>query len=527
MGFKAAAAPIVDPTNPDQVKAQYEQSQMGLEQQNNFIKALNLQNGLGNQSSVFNQQQAVANGTGPNPAQAQLAQATGANVANQAAMMASQRGSGANAGMMARQAGMAGSNIQQQAAGQAATLQAQQSLGALGQMGNMATSQANQQANATNAYAQNALTAQQNILGAQGAFNNAQVGSTSSQNAANAGIAGHVAGAQGNMMGNMMGGIGSAFQMIGGGGGGGEEAGGLMAGGAGDSVGEIGGEMLAAEGGQVPEPSVWDNIKKAFQEPDQDKKPRPTPTPGSPDYDKAKAFMKGGHFADGGDVETPLDPMSSTGPQSNVGKSFMQSQDDLGAASSTAPQAPIDMGKGPDPMSQMMGQASKIGGAAIQDIGKFGNWIGKGLNYLGDFGGSAGSSFEAAMPAAAAAAPEYVGAGMAEAAPYAAAVAAKGGMAKHKVPAMVSPGETYLDKKEVKKVAKGADPLEIGEKIPGKPKVKGNSYANDTVPKTLEAGGVVIPNSIMQSKDAEKKAAAFVKAILAKQGLKKSLSKGK
>lgn len=90
-----------------------------------------------------------------------------------------------------------------------------------------------------------------------------------------------------------------------------------------------------------------------------------------------------------------------------------------------------------------------------------------------------------------------------------------------KVPALVSPGETYLKPQDVEKVAKGANPLKEGERIPGKPKVKGNSYQNDTVSKDLDEGGIVIPNSIMQSKDAEKKAAAFVKAILAKQGLKK------
>lgn len=77
----------------------------------------------------------VANGTGPNPAQAMLSNATGANVANQAALIAGQRGAGANVGLQARQAAMAGSNVQQQAAGQAAALQSQQQLGALGAQG--------------------------------------------------------------------------------------------------------------------------------------------------------------------------------------------------------------------------------------------------------------------------------------------------------------------------------------------------------------------------------------------------------
>jgi hypothetical protein len=86
-----------------------------------------------------------------------------------------------------------------------------------------------------------------------------------------------------------------------------------------------------------------------------------------------------------------------------------------------------------------------------------------------------------------------------------------------KVPALVSPGEQYLPPKAAEEVAKGKKkPFQAGERIPGTPKVPGNSYANDTVPKTLQEGGVVIPNSIMQSKNAEKKAAEFVRAVLAK-----------
>jgi len=94
-----------------------------------------------------------------------------------------------------------------------------------------------------------------------------------------------------------------------------------------------------------------------------------------------------------------------------------------------------------------------------------------------------------------------------------------------KVPAMVSPGEGILDPTDVKKVAKGeAKPLEIAKRVPGKPKVKGDSLKNDVVPAKLETGGVVIPNSVMQSKDPAKNAQKFVAAILAKQSLKRQKS---
>ena len=72
------------------------------------------------------------------------------------------------------------------------------------------------------------------------------------------------------------------------------------------------------------------------------------------------------------------------------------------------------------------------------------------------------------------------------------------------VEAMVSPGEVYLSPHDVERVIKeGANPLTIGTKIPGKPKVKGDSLKNDTVPATLEEGGCVVPRHIMNKKSRE------------------------
>lgn len=84
-----------------------------------------------------------------------------------------------------------------------------------------------------------------------------------------------------------------------------------------------------------------------------------------------------------------------------------------------------------------------------------------------------------------------------------------------KVPAQVSPGELYLSPDKVQKVLEGANPLEVGDKIPGKAKVKGDSRKNDTVPRTLEEGGVVVPRSHVMS---EEKAALFVHRAMAKKG---------
>lgn len=201
-------------TNSAQLNTAYDQTQQGIKQQQDFVNQLNAQGGLGNQANVFAQQQGltnqlqnVANGQGPNPAQAALAQATGANVSNQNALMAGQRGASQNVGLIARQAAMQGANTQQQAAGQGATLQAQQSLNALGQIGqqqaNMANTAQNQVTNQQTGLNQlnNASSTQQaNLLGIQG-----------NQNSANAGIAGINAKGQGNIFGGVMQGLGAAF----------------------------------------------------------------------------------------------------------------------------------------------------------------------------------------------------------------------------------------------------------------------------------------------------------------------------
>jgi hypothetical protein len=205
-GVNGTGQQIQTPSTAAQANTAYGTAQDAITQQQQFLQAVQAQNGLGNQSQVFNQLQGVANGTGPNPAQAQLAQATAANNANQASLMAGQRGSSQNAGLIARQAAMQGGANQQQAAGQAATLQANQSLNALNQMGSLATSQANQQANATNSLNSAAQGEQGQILGGiQG------------QNNAAAGIAQASMGQQANMVGNIVGGAGSALGLAQGG----------------------------------------------------------------------------------------------------------------------------------------------------------------------------------------------------------------------------------------------------------------------------------------------------------------------
>lgn len=503
VGFKATSANILNPATVAQADEQYTNAQTGLQNQADFLTAVQGQNGLGNQTSTYNQLQGIANGTGPNPAQAMLNQATGANTANQAALMAGQRGSGANAGLIARQAAQQGAANQQNSAGQAATMQANQSLGALGQMGSLATNQANQQANATNAYSASAQNEQQNILNAIAAQNNANVGMASNMNSTNENLAGTVAAQQGNMLGNLMGGLGSALPMMssaakglfGGGGGGGAAT---VAGGAGDAMGAqgaaagVGADLssaapllaLGAKGGKVPSP---------------------------------QRFAGGGSPAPGSGT-TQLNVVDPTAPKSKAGQYFSNSNDNLADPNSNALRVGSkQLGQG---IGGMFGSSMPVKNpnspsapegsdtmSQVQAMAPQGNLVPTN-DELGVTGPSQGDIIESSLTSMSQN-PDLAQAGGSR-------EFAKGG----KVPALVSPGEIRIHAKDVKKVAEGKKSPMSGEKIPGKAVVKGakNSYANDTVPKTLNEGDIILPRSVTQSKNPHWAAHQFVSAIMAKQG---------
>lgn len=176
------------------------------------------QNILSQQQGLTNQLQGVANGTGPNPALAALNQSTGQNVANQGALMAGQRGAGANVGLIAREAAQQGATTQQQAVGQAATLQSQQQLNALGAIGtqqqNMANTNINQQnANTsllgTGASANNAQnnTGVSNYGMAQGINSQVSQNNTNAVNQSTSGLLGGIGSAIGGPIGSILGGL--------------------------------------------------------------------------------------------------------------------------------------------------------------------------------------------------------------------------------------------------------------------------------------------------------------------------------
>ena len=455
-GFaKPTGTPLQTPVSTDQTNALYASNQEALKQQQGLVTALQGQNGIGNQSNVFDKTMNIANGQGPNPAQNMLNQATGANVANQAALMAGQRGSNANVGMMARQAAMQGANTQQQAVGQGATMQANQSLNALNQAGGIAGQQVSNQMGATTANTQAQQNEQQQLLNAIAQQNNARVGMQSNINNGNASLAG-------TTMNNQMKTIGGAMS------------------GASMGAGARGGVVKYAAGGQIDEGS---------------------PAPIAP---------AGGDSGGGMASLAKMAPMLAAaqggavpGPQSQFGQ-FLAG---WGGAGSSAPGA-IDInsgntGQAKDMWSDKDGQWGKKTPPTREDSNILD--ANQTKEVMGNLGGNSSVQPKAApMPW--------------EANSSKMPAMARGG----KVPALVSPGERYLPPSEVDKVAKGQkSPMEAGEVIPGKPKVGGakNDYANDTVPKTLEEGGIILPRSVTQAKNPHWAAHAFVSQIMAKQGL--------
>lgn len=379
-GFQAQGANILAPTTASGAATAYNQAQSGISQQDQLAKALAAQNGVANQQGVFSQLQGVANGTGPNPAQAMLNQSTGQNVANQAALMAGQRGANQNVGLLARQIGQQGANIQQNAAGQAATLQANQSLGALNQLGGIAGQQVGEQQTATGNYGQLGQQQEQGQLSSINAQNQAQISNQSNLNNTNAQIAAQNAKNSAGAIGGLVNGLGGYF-----------------------GLGAITGDSSSGE--SAPGTGA-------------------TPPSTNP-YFGANATSNFG-FAQGGMVNPKVDVVNMK--------------------------------------DRFPGQVLE---PHLEHLARI---------YHGD-------KFS------------------------------KGG----KVPAMVSPGEVYLPPEKANKVIKeGKNPLKEGEKIKGKAQVKGNSPKNDTVPKELDEGGVVIPRSVMESDDPSGNAAKFVEALAKK-----------
>lgn len=541
--YNAAPADIQKAATNTEALDAYTRTTKGLLNQRNFLTALQAQNGIQNQSDVFNQQQGlanqlqgVANGTGPNPALAQYNQATGQNVAQQAALMAGQRGVGANAGLIARQIAQQGAGIQQQAAGQAATLQAQQQLAGMNALqqqqallGNTAGAQVGNQANATTGYNQAAQSQQQNILNALAQRNQSNVASQGNVNSNNAQIQSIAARGQQGLFGGLMNGIGGVAGGLFKGGGtdgssaaaGGSDAASqagegstMVGGGLGDSASQFahGGMVPAyAGGGQVQQQpnSVGSFLYGSAPAPQQGGKTSIVPvssdaTGSDAVYGGSNAFGQGVAQAGVNAYKKMADGGMVDGPQSNAGKFLFGSTPSQDTAEQQpvreVPAAKLDSGGsgggggGPN-IGSMVGDAMGI-------VQKVGPWVQKGVNYFSN-GSAAGDASSAG---------EYVGA------PATAAGTAGGGFASAGAgeSAVAGTGEAVASAAPVAAAAAAK-----GGAVPGKANVKGDSYDNDNVPALLSPGEVIIPRHIMESADPAQAAMHFVAGILHKQGMRK------
>lgn len=249
-GFSGpGGVPINAGTTPQQLQDSYGSVQGTMQQQQALLQALQGQGGIQNQSQVYGQLQGVANGTGPNPAMAMLNQQTGQNVANQAALMAGQRGASANAGLIARQAAQQGGQLQQNAIGQGASLQAQQSLNALGAAGSLANQQVANQIGVSGQNVSNQQQEQQILQNANTQANNANVTMQGNVNNVNGQLANTGMQGQQGLVSGALNSFGGASSMFGGGGGGSGGAGAAAAALAGGGV--VSGPIKLADGGSL------------------------------------------------------------------------------------------------------------------------------------------------------------------------------------------------------------------------------------------------------------------------------------
>ena len=453
--FQGQAAPIQQGTNAAQLNNAYTGAQSGLTQQQQLAGEVagGGQQGVNTQNALTGQLEGVVNGTGPNAAQTALNQNTAANVATTTAEMAGQRGANANPGLIARESAQQGAATQQAAAGQAATLQAQQAIAAQGQLANLASTQVGQQAGAVQGVNQTQQNEQNVLQGANTAGNNANVSMEGNLNNVNS----QTAAANQNESGNIVSGITNG-------------------------ISSIGSAFGLAKGGEVTDHHCA----------------------GAKCTDRAHyAHM----MADGG----PLSVSPST-PAQGIGPWLNSSTDTSGP--NIAQSGPLPTNSSGPIYSKPKAPAAPQKATPAAQTPIAGNSAAE-MNALPD-NAIAGNSMASmnALPDVAAAAP--VAAPLARGGNvmqgphgHVAAYLAGGGA----VPAMVSAKEVYLSPEKVRSVIQeGANPLKIGETFKGKAKKAGNSLQNDTIPKTLEEGGVVVPRSIttMKGPGKREKAELFV-----------------
>lgn len=300
-------------------------AQQGISQaQQDFMNALttNANSAATGTNALTGQLQNQALGNGPNPALNQLNQATAQNQAATAAQIANSKG--INPGLATRLAAQNGAATQQQAAGQAATLRAQQQLGAQGALGNLYGNQVNQAQQQQNLTGQQNLTQQQIF---QNALNN-QNSQYLQGKGIESGIAQQNAAANSALIGGLTGGLsnGTVAGNIGGGGGG-------SGGDSGGKSGGLGGLFsFLAEGGKVPTVNAMLSPGEMYLDPNKAKEVADGKAhPLSGKMIPGKAKVEGNSLVNDtvhaklkpGGIVVPRDKMNSNDPAKNA-KDFVQ-----------------------------------------------------------------------------------------------------------------------------------------------------------------------------------------------------------
>lgn len=560
LGMNAGYANTTPGTSAGQLNTAYTNATNAANQQVGLQNTLIPQaaTAANNQNTVAAQELAMTEGQGPNPAQNQLATATGTNVSNEAALLAGQRGAGANPGMAGRNIATAGTQAQEGAAGQAATLQAQQQIAAQGALSNLSNQQVAQAQGATTAL----NTAEQNE---QNILQNANT----SQNNANVSMQGNVNNVNAQTNQSVMGGITSG--------------GGVLS-----SILNKGGEVQQGvhpdkkhklefihkmtklgmehfdEGGQAGYTSSEATSGPSIAAP-----AAPAPSGGSGGGGGGGGIMKlaalaykGGvmeNYAGGGPAPSPTPTQSSItfgAPSANASEVHPQGQSQPAMQNVMSGFRQMKADGGPIQANPLLANMPIAAANSLEQPGYTASSATSGPSLGGpsgsgvDLGKAAKSGYDAGqklssktpdqskMNADASEGSTAVKPGAdpndpstwnkggeiwnihpSQHAEYAAThfsnYFSKGGESKD-VPAMVSPGERYWNPEEVERIKHGYDPMKLGKIFPGKDKVPGkDSLKNDTLPATLQEGGIVNPLHIEKTKNPDKARLFILKSLKA------------
>ena len=570
LGMNAQSANINSGTNQAQLGNAYTGTQNAINSQIGLTNTLNPQaaTGVGNQNAVAQQELAMTQGAGPNPAQNQLAQATGTNVANQAALMAGQRGASGNVGLAARNIGQQGATTQEQAAGQAATLQAQQQIAAQQNLANLSNQQIAQTQGANTALS-TAQQNEQNILqNANTSYNNAAVGMQSNINSNNAST-------NSNILGGITSGLSSGLSAVG-----------LAKGGEVnahskhkldfvhkmthlglkhfDEGGDVGsytqsepssGPSVAPAGTQAP--IQWGGgggggkggggggLAMLAALSDGGEVNPPPPPPPQINHDQAQTIQdisrKAFNYAGGGQISSNPLIGAITGVPAQAGSYGQYTSSAASAGPNIAgagSQSPVyspskSKGKKPDASDPLAARQSDISNQNAQmmagpsTMGPDASISQQNADMMAGPSGVAQPAFNPNVQGTIN--PDETNQTISQGDTNYSNEAHGGEINYHdhfsnyfgggkakEVEAMVSPGERYWEPEEVEQIKHGADPSKLGRIFPGKDKVPGkDSLKNDTVPTKLREGGIVNPLHVEKTKNPDKMRLFVLKSLRA------------